>query len=146
MVMRMTHPPRAQTDAVDRDDMGWPIYKVGDERLCASGTKCRYPRSVTNYGETCTSSTASPEFRIDGYCSCECRDFDEMRQDHEAALRSARSEALEEAAAICDERQRHLEATSKRLDHDGQIEHYHRMLEAHRIAEIVRARAREGAP
>lgn len=56
------------------DERGWPVRIVEGMRLCARP-------SVGHYGNV-------EEFRIDGYCSCECRDMHEV----ETELAEAHSE------------------------------------------------------
>lgn len=63
------------------DKFGWPVRWIGLERVCSRPT-CRGgdEREV------------SREFRIDGYCSIECRDFHEYETEIlalKADLRSA---------------------------------------------------------
>lgn len=69
----------------DTDTFGWPIRLREDNvRICAR------PECCTERGR------ASEEFRIDGYCSCECRDMHEVEQERDAL--SARIAALEQEA------------------------------------------------
>lgn len=55
------------------------------------------------------------------------------------------AEVVERCAKLADERERHLEATSKMLDEAGKLEHWHRICEAKTIAEHLRALARANA-
>lgn len=52
---------------VERDEYGWPVRMSEGLRLCARP-------GVSHYSNV-------EEFRIDGYCSCECRDMDEVEKD-----------------------------------------------------------------
>lgn len=54
---------------------------------------------------------------------------------------AARAKAIEDVVRLCKEREDHLERTSKRLDRDGQMEHYHRILEADFIGRAIKALA-----
>ena len=98
-------PDALDTDKL-RDEMGWPIRMVLGTRVCSRpnchkgdfwqdrdwvpGWPKPYPKQ-TDYV-----FPPSTEFRIDGYCSNECRDFHELEE--EIATVAARAERLEAAA------------------------------------------------
>lgn len=51
----------------DYDDFGWPIRMMNGKRVCARPGPGHY--------------SVEEEHRIDGYCSCECRDIHALERD-----------------------------------------------------------------
>ena len=70
--------PRLTPEAEPKDDRGWPVRMVDGERVCAR-EKCAAGERADLLGP----SRPSTEYRIDGYCSCECEYFDELEQEVE---------------------------------------------------------------
>lgn len=57
-------------DTPDLDELGWPVRTLNGERVCARPSPGHY--------------SSESEFRIDGYCSCECRDMHEVERERDA--------------------------------------------------------------
>lgn len=69
------------------------------DQRCAGGDHCY--NAVRDLGEG--PWLPSKETRIDGYCSCECRDFAEMREEHAKEVRAAVAAEREACAKIADD-------------------------------------------
>ena len=83
-----------------RDEMGWPVRIYGGERCCARAL-CTKGRLSQEYIKAYRAQVERPdfryppsdEFRINGYCSCDCEDMDEL--ERELALLRPLVEAVE---------------------------------------------------
>lgn len=82
--------------ALERDEMGWPIAIRHGMRVCAAAGKCRYGLLTLDTWKP------SEEFRIDGYCSCECRDEAELHEEI-ASLRADLATLKAENAKLHDD-------------------------------------------
>lgn len=72
----------------ERDKHGWPVRMLGSVRVCArvlcTKGSLSEPWVKAHLAEVLDPGFVYPpsdEFRINGYCSCECEDMDELESE-----------------------------------------------------------------